>query len=122
MKAGPSSSPPLPPRRLPSHRHLGYRRRSAMDRATCYAPGSTSNVGPGFDCLGIAVTGIGDRVEAVRAGAPGVRVLSVSDPRIPCDAGRNTAALAAAEVLRRAGAAAEEIGRASCRERVCNDV
>jgi homoserine kinase len=78
-----------------------------MDRATCYAPGSTSNVGPGFDCLGIAVTGMGDRVEAVRARAPGVRVLSVSDPRVPCDPGRNTAALAAAEVLRRAGAAAE---------------
>jgi homoserine kinase len=78
-----------------------------MDRATCYAPGSTSNVGPGFDCLGIAVTGIGDRVEAVRAVAPGVRVLSVSDPRIPCDPDRNTAALAAAEVLRRVGAAAD---------------
>lgn len=77
-----------------------------MDRATCYAPGSTSNVGPGFDCLGIAITGIGDRVEAVLSPAPGVRVLSVSDPRIPCDARRNTAALAAAEVLRRAGATA----------------
>ena len=75
-----------------------------MDRAVCYAPGSTSNVGPGFDCLGIAVTGIGDRVEATRCATPGVRVLSVSDPRIPCDALRNTAALAAAEVLRRAGA------------------
>ena len=80
-----------------------------MDRATCYAPGSTSNVGPGFDCLGIAVTGIGDRVEAVRAVAPGVRVLSVSDPRIPCDPARNTAALGAAEVLRRAGAA-DDVG------------
>jgi homoserine kinase len=74
-----------------------------MDQVTCYAPGSTSNVGPGFDCLGIAVAGIGDRVRAARGGGPGVRVLSVSDPRIPCDAARNTAALAAAEVLRRAG-------------------
>ncbi len=76
-----------------------------MDRVTCYAPGSTSNVGPGFDCLGIAVAGIGDRVVAARAGGAGVRVLSVSDPRIPCDPGRNTAALAASDVLRRAGAA-----------------
>jgi homoserine kinase len=33
-----------------------------------------------------------------------VRVVSVSDPRIPCAPGRNTAALAAAAVLRRAGA------------------
>ncbi len=75
-----------------------------MDRVTCYAPGSTSNVGPGFDCLGIAIAGAGDRVSAARAAAPGVRVLFVSDPRIPKDAARNTAALAAAEVLRAAGA------------------
>jgi homoserine kinase len=75
-----------------------------MERATCYAPGSTSNVGPGFDCLGIAVAGLGDRVVAARAAGAGVRVLSVSDPRIPCDPARNTAALAAADVLRRAGA------------------
>jgi len=75
-----------------------------MDRVSCYAPGSTSNVGPGFDCLGIAVAGMGDRVVAARAGDAGVRVLSVSDPRIPCDPRRNTAALAAADVLRRAGA------------------
>jgi homoserine kinase len=74
-----------------------------MDRVTCYAPGSTSNVGPGFDCLGIAVAGMGDRVSAAGAGGPGVRVLSVSDARVPADPARNTAALAAAEVLRRAG-------------------
>lgn len=76
-----------------------------MERVTCYAPGSTSNVGPGFDCLGIAVAGMGDRVEAVCARGAGVRVLSVSDARVPCEAARNTAALAAAEVLRRAGRA-----------------
>lgn len=74
-----------------------------MNRVTCYAPGSTSNVGPGFDCLGIAVAGMGDRVSAECRDAPGVRVLSVSDPRVPSDPARNTAALAAAEVLRRAG-------------------
>jgi homoserine kinase len=31
-----------------------------------YAPGSVSNLGPGFDCLGIAFTGRGDLV----TGAP----------------------------------------------------
>ncbi len=74
-----------------------------MDRVTAYAPGSTSNVGPGFDCLGIAVAGIGDRVTAARVEPPGVRVLSVSDARIPTEAARNTAALGAAEVLRLLG-------------------
>jgi homoserine kinase len=65
-----------------------------------YAPGSTSNLGPGFDCLGVAFTGRGDRVTARLAAEPGVRVVSVSDPRIPTDPARNTAAIAAAWVLR----------------------
>jgi homoserine kinase len=74
-----------------------------MPRATAYAPGSTSNLGPGFDCLGMAFTGKGDTVVAERAGRPGVRINSVSDPRIPRDAARNTAAIAAAAILKRAG-------------------
>jgi homoserine kinase len=74
-----------------------------MERVTAYAPGSTSNVGPGFDCLGIAIAGMGDRVTAARTKGAGVRVSAVSDPRIPTDAARNTAALAAAEVLKRGG-------------------
>jgi homoserine kinase len=74
-----------------------------MERATAYAPGSTSNLGPGFDCLGLAFTGKGDRVAARRCGEPGVRVRSVSDPRIPVEASRNTAAIAAAAVWEQAG-------------------
>ncbi len=78
-----------------------------MERATAYAPGSTSNVGPGFDCLGIAIAGLGDRVSAARCGRPGVRVASVSDARIPSDAARNTAALGAAAVLKAVAPAGE---------------
>jgi homoserine kinase len=66
-----------------------------------YAPGSTSNLGPGFDCLGVALSGKGDTVLARGSHAPGVRVVSVSDPRVPLEAERNTAAIAAASVLRR---------------------
>jgi len=77
-----------------------------VDRVTVYAPGSASNLGPGFDCLGVAFTGKGDRVTAARHGPPGVRVVQVSDPRIPVEADRNTAAIAAAAVLRRAGSEA----------------
>ena len=76
---------------------------TAPGRAIAYAPGSTSNLGPGFDCLGVAFTGKGDRVRAEVVSTPGVRVVSVSDPRIPTDAARNTAAIAAAAVLRRVG-------------------
>lgn len=69
-----------------------------------YAPGSVSNLGPGFDCLGIAFTGRGDLVTAHRTDSHGVRVTAVSDPRIPTAAQWNTAAIAAAAVLERAGA------------------
>jgi homoserine kinase len=72
-----------------------------------YAQGSVSNLGPGFDCLGIAFTGRGDLVTIRRTGEAGVRVTAVSDPRIPLDAERNTAAIAAAAVLARA---AVEVG------------
>jgi homoserine kinase len=76
---------------------------------TVFAPGSASNLGPGFDCLGVAIAGKGDRVRARRAEGPGVRVLSVSDPRIPTAPDRNTAALAAAAVLRDLPAAGLEL-------------
>jgi len=78
--------------------------RSVPGSVTVYAPGSVSNLGPGFDCLGIAFTGRGDVVTARRTRDGGVRVASVSDPRVPTDAQRNTAAIAAAVVLGRAGA------------------
>jgi homoserine kinase len=76
-----------------------------MDRATAYAPGSTSNVGPGFDCLGIAVSGLGDRVTARREREVGVRIRSITNgDRVPRDPRCNTAALAASAVLERVGA------------------
>jgi len=71
------------------------------DSVTVFAPGSASNLGPGFDCLGVALSGQGDRVTASRITEAGVRVSSVSDPRIPTDAALNTAAIAASAVLRR---------------------
>jgi len=74
-----------------------------LSSVAVFAPGTTSNVGPGFDCLGMAFTGLGDTVRASRVDAPGVRVVSVSDERIPIDPLRNTAALGAAAVLKRAG-------------------
>jgi homoserine kinase len=73
-----------------------------MEAVTVFAPGSTSNLGPGFDCLGLAVAGRGDTVNARRTRSGDVRVAFVSDPRIPADAARNTAAIAASAVLRHA--------------------
>ena len=74
-----------------------------MGTVAVYAPGTASNIGPGFDCFGIAFTGLGDTVRAARTNGPGVRVVAVSDERIPTDPLRNTAALGAAAVIKRAG-------------------
>lgn len=76
------------------------------ESVTVFAPGSASNLGPGFDCLGVALAGLGDRVTARRAAVAGVRVLSVSDPRVPLETARNTAAIAAAAVLEQVARAA----------------
>jgi homoserine kinase len=67
-----------------------------------FAPATVSNLGPGFDCLGLALNKLGDRVKARRSETPGV-VLT----RIEGDRGRlskatdvNTACVAAARLLR----------------------
>ncbi len=68
------------------------------------APASLSNLGPGFDALGLAVEGLGDTVEVWRDDEPGVRV-------VPNDSGaawtmpddrQNTAVVAAESVLDKA--------------------
>jgi homoserine kinase len=67
-----------------------------------FAPATVSNLGPGFDCLGLAVEGLGDRVRARRRDTPGVKILKIEGDggRLPRDASENTAAIAAAELLR----------------------
>jgi homoserine kinase len=74
-------------------------------RVTAFAPGSIGNVGPGLDILGLAVAGAGDEVTAERTGGNAIAVRDAGHPDLPTDPERNTAALAAREVLRRAGAA-----------------
>lgn len=65
-----------------------------------FAPATVSNLGPGFDCLGLALQSLGDRVRARRAEAPGVTLLEVTgdDGKLPRDA-TNTAAVAAKQLL-----------------------
>jgi homoserine kinase len=74
-----------------------------IEEVSVFAPGTTANVGPGFDCLGMAFTGKGDRVTVRRVPGRAITVASISDTRITTDPARNTAAIAAASVLRRAG-------------------
>ena len=73
------------------------------DRVRIFAPASASNLGPGFDVLGLALTQPGDVVEAEVRDAPGVELVEVTgdDGALPTDPDRNVAGVAAADVLRR---------------------
>ncbi|MDQ7040427.1 MAG: homoserine kinase [Rhodothermus sp.] len=77
------------------------------EHVVVWGPGSLSNLGPGFDALGLCIQGLGDRVEAWRTETPGVTLVGtngLSGSTIPADPARNTAAVAAAAVLRQAKA------------------
>lgn len=73
-----------------------------MSRAvTAFAPATVANLGPGFDLLGVAVTGPGDRVSARWSERAGVHLEQIEGDGglLPRDPERNTAAIAAREVL-----------------------
>lgn len=69
-----------------------------------FAPGSIGNLGPGLDILGCAITGPGDAVVARRHDSPGVHLDDPGSPDLPREPEHHASAIAAAEVLRRAGA------------------
>ena len=68
-----------------------------------FAPGSIGNFGPGIDVLGAALTGAGDEVRAAFNGTPDIVVAEPGLPELPRDPARHTSAIAAREVLKRAG-------------------
>jgi homoserine kinase len=74
-------------------------------KATAFAPGSIGNVGPGFDVLGLAVGGIGDRVTVeLTKDAPRVDSVTGRDADlVPRDPDRNCASIAAEAMLRGSG-------------------
>lgn len=76
---------------------------SSRSAVTVYVPGSVGNVGPGLDILGLALAGAGDTVRAEWCDGDGVTVTDAGHAELPTDAARNTAAIAAQAVLRRAG-------------------
>ena len=67
--------------------------RTALQRATAFAPASVGNVAVGFDILGFAVGVAGDRVTVTRRAERGVAIKAVrgvvSD--LPVEASDNTA-------------------------------
>ncbi len=71
-----------------------------MKSVTVFAPASIGNIGPGFDVLGLAITSLGDHVEARRIPS-GVRIVEITglSDSIPYEPESNSAGLAAKEVL-----------------------
>ena len=74
-------------------------------KATAFAPASIGNVGPGFDVLGLAVDGIGDRITVeLTEGEARVAAVTGRDSKfVPLDSSRNVAAIAACAWLTSAG-------------------
>ena len=65
-----------------------------------FAPASISNLGPGFDVLGIAIDKPGDEVTARRQKEPGLSFcVKTSQPDVPADAQKNVAAHVASLIL-----------------------
>ena len=73
-----------------------------MPEVTAFAPASIANVGPGFDVLGCAVSGLGDWVTARLIDMPGVHIEAIEGDggRLSREATRNTAGVAALETLK----------------------
>ncbi|MHB1605388.1 MAG: homoserine kinase [Leptospirales bacterium] len=71
---------------------------------TVYAPASVGNIGPGFDTLGMAVTGMGDRLTGYlesRSGPDRIAAISGAWTDLPDDPKLNTATVAARILLNR---------------------
>lgn len=71
------------------------------ETVTAFGPASIGNVAVGFDMLGVALAGVGDRVAARRIDAAGIRVAEVRGrngeihPYLSTDPEHNTASIAA---------------------------
>jgi homoserine kinase len=78
---------------------------NSEESVSAFAPATVANLGPGFDILGLALSGPGDTVTARRVSGHGVRLAAIEGDggRLSLDPLTNTAAVAATATLRRAG-------------------
>ena len=74
-----------------------------MEWIKVFAPATVANIGPGFDVLGMAVTGLGDVVEARRKESDVIISHIEGTDQLPMESEKNTAWIAASEVLKQLG-------------------
>ena len=68
-------------------------------RISVFAPATIANLSCGFDILGLALEGIGDRMHLELTDTPGVQIRKVSGMELPLEADRNVAGVAARALL-----------------------
>jgi len=72
-----------------------------MDEIRVFAPASVGNVGPGFDVLGMALSGMGDTLSIKRTRKTGIVINKITGDagKLPHDPKENTAGIAVQAVL-----------------------
>ena len=77
------------------------------DSVLVHSPATLSNLGCGFDVLGLALAAPYDTIRVARSATPGVRITHLDAYNLPTDPARNVAGVALLELLK---AAPEAIG------------
>ena len=77
----------------------------AFSRAEAFAPATVANLGVGFDILGMALSGMGDRATVEFQDAPEIVITNISGDagQLPRDPAQNVAAVSARALLRHIG-------------------
>ncbi len=78
---------------------------NALQEVRVFAPATVANVACGFDVLGFAINAPGDEVVARHSDKPGLRITKITgdDGKLPKIAEKNTAGVAALDLLRHLG-------------------
>lgn len=76
-----------------------------MDQTTItvFCPATIANLSCGFDVLGLALEGVGDRMTVRLSGHEGVRITRITGGELPMEAKRNVAGVAAMALLEASG-------------------
>ena len=76
-----------------------------LQEVRVFAPATVANVACGYDVLGFAIDAPGDEVVARHAAEPGLRIVEITgdNGKLPCEVSRNTAGVAAQDLLRHLG-------------------
>ncbi|MEA3249563.1 MAG: homoserine kinase [Patescibacteria group bacterium] len=78
---------------------------TSKKKYTAFAPATIANVGPGYDFLGFAIDGLGDKVTVTKTSKQGVTITSITgdDGRLPMETIGNSSSVVALKMLDDAG-------------------